>query len=73
MLGGGPPTGPGVGGGAGSVMSDEDASDITCVVCGDKSSGKHYGQFTCEGKNFMGIRMKLQAIHILNAFEDRLE
>ena len=47
-------------------MSDEDASDITCVVCGDKSSGKHYGQFTCEGKNF--ISMKLQAIHILNAF-----
>ena len=71
MLGGGPPTGP-VGGCAGSVMSDEDASDITCVVCGDKSSGKHYGQFTCEGKNFMGIRMKLQAIN-LNAFEDRLE
>ncbi|KAI0219678.1 Steroid receptor seven-up [Lamellibrachia satsuma] len=22
---------------------------IECVVCNDKSSGKHYGQFTCEG------------------------
>ncbi|XP_060676604.1 COUP transcription factor 2-like [Hemiscyllium ocellatum] len=22
---------------------------VECMVCGDKSSGKHYGQFTCEG------------------------
>jgi hypothetical protein len=25
------------------------AANIECIVCGDKSSGKHYGQFTCEG------------------------
>ena len=22
---------------------------MECTVCGDKSSGKHYGQYTCEG------------------------
>lgn len=28
---------------------DKQPAQIECVVCGDKSSGKHYGQFTCEG------------------------
>jgi hypothetical protein len=28
---------------------DDKACVVDCVVCGDKSSGKHYGQFTCEG------------------------
>ncbi|GMR50866.1 hypothetical protein PMAYCL1PPCAC_21061, partial [Pristionchus mayeri] len=29
---------------------DEEAlPTIECVVCGDKASGKHYGQFSCEG------------------------
>ena len=35
-----------------SIIKDEHGQEIACVVCGDKSSGKHYGQFTCEGEIF---------------------
>lgn len=32
-----------------SSLDKHQSQQIECIVCGDKSSGKHYGQFTCEG------------------------
>lgn len=35
---------------SGGSSTAEKNQNIECIVCGDKSSGKHYGQFTCEGE-----------------------
>lgn len=37
----------GINGGDSSPIDKKDL--LECIVCGDKSSGKHYGQLTCEG------------------------
>ena len=31
------------------ALSGDKIPNVDCMVCGDRSSGKHYGQFTCEG------------------------
>jgi len=38
-----------LGGSGGGDGGKQSGSSVECIVCGDKSSGKHYGQFTCEG------------------------
>ena len=35
--------------GLASTFSSKSQLHIECVVCNDKSSGKHYGEYTCEG------------------------
>jgi len=41
--------------------------DIPCKVCGDRSSGKHYGIFSCDGKSpLLNVLLKISNVCALH-------
>ncbi|XP_072924162.1 nuclear receptor subfamily 2 group F member 1-B-like [Hemitrygon akajei] len=60
-------------GGSDLELADQDRQcmQVDCVVCGDRASGKHYGQFTCEGcKSFFKRSIRRNLSYICRSSRD---
>lgn len=53
----------------GSQSDQKNQQNIECIVCGDKSSGKHYGQFTCEGKFHISSKLYVEFMKLCDGSE----
>lgn len=54
-----------------SFFSAAQIEIIPCKICGDKSSGIHYGVITCEGCKVSSKRLKLRVIGMHVCIKDR--
>ena len=54
-------------------VSTVDFPTIACKICGDRSSGVHYGIISCEGCKVRGLECKVKGTRCLGSDEKRVK